>query len=86
MSKNSEACITAAGKSIATIPAEYKDLHIKNCIPNEQDWDAFNKALCECLNSKGCAIAESELDDFWQNNNTFGEMIDYIDKQCGYKT
>jgi len=76
--------IRRAAEGFATIPADFATMKIKDAMPNQNDWDDFNKRLCDITQKTSCPIGEDELDDFWTGNKTFGDLIQYADAQCGY--
>jgi hypothetical protein len=85
MSKTVVDCIRRAAEGFAIIPDQIKDSKMRDSIPTRQDWDEFKRKLCACIRAQGCPILESELDEFWEDNSTFGELIEYIDEHCGYQ-
>jgi hypothetical protein len=85
MSKTVLDCIRTAAAGFAVIPTDSSGLRIKDNIPDQQDWREFNKKLCVCIRLKGCPVLEGELDSFWEENRTFGELVEYIDDHCGFR-
>lgn len=71
-----------AAQSIGHAPNDSTNLKIKDNIPNQDDWDDFNTAFCKELEAVGCTIVESELDPFWVENKTFGEMLTFVNQNC----
>jgi len=69
-------------KKVIQLPADYDDLHVKDTLPKQIDWDDLNTSICEQLREVDCMIGESELDPFWEENNTFGGLIKYIEENC----
>lgn len=87
MSKSANDAIQEAAKGFAGIPADpatVRTLKIKDNILDQNDWDEFNKRLCDALNTRGCTILQGQLNPFWVRNDTFGAMIDYVDARCGF--
>jgi len=71
-----------AAKRILQLPADYDSLLIKDNIPKQVDWDDLNTAVCEELGEVDCTIVESELDPFWTDNRTFGDLLKYVEQNC----
>jgi hypothetical protein len=76
--------IREAANGFAVLPAEFTNLMIKDNIPDRDDWEEFNSRLCAVLKTKGCTIVEGQLNPFWERNDTFSQLIIYIDNRCGF--
>ena len=75
--------IKSAAEGFAVSPEDFENLKIKDSISSKNDWNEFNHRLCNKLKEHGCTTMEDQLDQFWENNKTFDEMIKYIDEDCG---
>ncbi len=71
-----------AAARFASVPPDYVTLHIRDNILDEADWEMLNSTFCTCLQAIGCTIVESELDPFWDQNQTFEEMLEYVEENC----
>ena len=67
------------------LPADYRDLLLKDQITNQQDWDEANCRIVDAAAGNGCPqLVQSMLDPFWQANQSFGTMLDRITAICPF--
>jgi hypothetical protein len=85
MSKIVEDAIRSAAGGFGEIPADFRNLKVKDSMPNGNDWGEYNKRLCNAMKQRGCPILEGELDRFWEEDLSFSELVEYIDGVCGYQ-
>lgn len=75
--------VRRAAQGFASIPEEFLDLKIKDSILQQADWDEFNRKLCGVLgHDHNCDVTPDQLDQFWDNNNTFRDMGGYVLSHC----
>jgi hypothetical protein len=87
MSKPADEAIQEAAKGFAAIPEDHatvRKMKIKDSILDQNDWDEFNKRLCDALETRGGKILQGQLNPFWVRNDPFSAMIDYVDARCGF--
>jgi hypothetical protein len=82
---STEELVRDALSPMMNLPDDYRNLLLKNEIPNQQDWDEANSRIVNAAATSGCVqLVQSMLDPFWQGNKSFGTMLDTITAICPF--
>jgi hypothetical protein len=82
---STEELVRDALSPMMDLPADYRDLLLKNEITDQGDWDEANSRIVNAAASSGCVqLVQSMLDPFWEANKSFGAMLDCITGICPF--
>jgi len=81
---STEELVRAALAPMMDLPEDYRPLLLKNEIPNQNDWNEASDRIAESATCAGCELLQGYLNPFWQNNKSFGDMLDAITGFCAF--